>query len=76
VEKNIEVIINISMRLFHVNLFLQIPMYEGGFNIYLLDLPFILGGKGYNKVDGIHFRYGGKRSIIVNPFNLRNYFGN
>jgi hypothetical protein len=31
------VILNIDKRLFHVHLFLQISMKEGGFNIHLMD---------------------------------------
>jgi hypothetical protein len=35
------VILDISRRLFHVDLFLQISMQEGGFNVHLMDLPFM-----------------------------------
>jgi hypothetical protein len=35
------VILNIVKRLFHVDLFLQSPMQEGGFNIHLMDFPFM-----------------------------------
>jgi hypothetical protein len=35
------VILDIARRLFHVDLFLQISMQEGGFNIHLMDLPFM-----------------------------------
>jgi hypothetical protein len=35
------VILEISKRLFHEYLFLQISMQEGGFDIHLMDLPFI-----------------------------------
>ena len=35
------VTLNISKRLFHVNLFLQILMQEGVFYIHLMDLPFM-----------------------------------
>jgi hypothetical protein len=35
------VIMDIARRLFHVDLFLQIPMQESGFNIHLIDLPFM-----------------------------------
>ena len=35
------VIMDIARRLFHVNLFLQISVQEGGFNIHLMDLPFM-----------------------------------
>jgi hypothetical protein len=31
-------ILDISKRLFHIHLFLQIPMQEGGFNIHLVNL--------------------------------------
>jgi hypothetical protein len=34
-------ILDITRRLFHVDFFLQIPMQEGGFNIHLMDLPFM-----------------------------------
>jgi hypothetical protein len=37
----VEVILNIAVRLFHVDFFLQIPMEEGGFDIHLMDLPFM-----------------------------------
>jgi hypothetical protein len=41
-EKNkARVILDISRRLFHVDLFLQISMQEGEFNIHLMDLPFM-----------------------------------
>jgi hypothetical protein len=39
--KKARVILDIARRLFHVDFFLQIPVQEGGFNIYLMDLPFI-----------------------------------
>jgi hypothetical protein len=35
------VILDIAMRLFHVDFFLKIPMQEGGFNIHLMDLPYM-----------------------------------
>jgi hypothetical protein len=35
------VIMDTTMRLFHVDFFLQIPMQEEIFNIHLMDLPFI-----------------------------------
>jgi hypothetical protein len=35
------VILDIAKRLFHVDFFLQISMQEGGFNIHLMDLPFM-----------------------------------
>jgi hypothetical protein len=41
-EKNkAKVILDIAMWLFHVDLFLKIPMQEGRFNIHLMDLPFM-----------------------------------
>jgi hypothetical protein len=70
------VILDISKRLFHADFFLQISMQEGGINIHLMDLPFMCGSKGKNKVDGIHFGYRGKGFIIVNSFNLGKSFGN
>jgi hypothetical protein len=41
VTNKARVILDIARRLFHVDLFLQIPMQEGGFNIHLMDLPFM-----------------------------------
>ena len=41
VTNKARVILDIAMRLFHVDLFLQISVQEGGFNIHLMDLPFI-----------------------------------
>jgi hypothetical protein len=35
------VILDIPRRLFHVDFFLQISMKEGGFNIHLMELPFM-----------------------------------
>jgi hypothetical protein len=35
------VILDISRRLFHVDLFLQISLQEGRFNIDLMDIPFM-----------------------------------
>jgi hypothetical protein len=35
------IILDMVRRLFHVDFFLQIPMQEGGFNIHLMDLPFM-----------------------------------
>ena len=41
-EKNkARIILDIAKRFFHVDLFLQISMQEGGFNIHLMDLPFM-----------------------------------
>jgi adenylate kinase family enzyme len=36
-----KVILDIARRLFHVDFFLQISMQEGGFNVHLMDLPFM-----------------------------------
>jgi hypothetical protein len=41
VTNKARVILDIAGRLFHVDLFLQIPMQEGGFNIHLMELPFM-----------------------------------
>ena len=35
------VILDIARRLFHVDFFLQISVQEGGFNIHLMELPFM-----------------------------------
>jgi hypothetical protein len=35
------VILYIARRLFHVHFFLQIQMQEGGFDIHMMDLPFM-----------------------------------
>ena len=35
------VILDIDRRLFHVDLFLQISMQEGGLNVHVMDLPFM-----------------------------------
>jgi hypothetical protein len=35
------VILDIAERLFHVDFFFQTTMQEGGFNIHLMDLPFM-----------------------------------
>jgi hypothetical protein len=35
------VILDISRRLFHAYFILQIPKQEGGFDIHLMDLPFM-----------------------------------
>ena len=35
------VILDIARRLFHVDFFLKIPMQEGGFNIHLMEIPFM-----------------------------------
>jgi hypothetical protein len=39
--KKARVILDIARRLFHVDLFLQFSMQEGGFKIHLIDLPFM-----------------------------------
>jgi hypothetical protein len=41
VTNKARLIMDIAMRLFHVCLFLQIPMQEGIFNIHLMELPFM-----------------------------------
>jgi hypothetical protein len=41
VKNKARVILDIARRLFHVDLFLQILMQEGGFNIHPMDLPFM-----------------------------------
>jgi hypothetical protein len=45
VTNKVGVILDIARRLFHANLFLQIPMQEGRFNIHLMDHPFMSGSK-------------------------------
>jgi hypothetical protein len=41
VKNKARFIMYISRRLFHLNYFLQISVQEGGFNIHLMDLPFM-----------------------------------
>jgi hypothetical protein len=41
VTNKARLILDIARRLFHVDLFLQIPMQEGIVNIHLMDLPFM-----------------------------------
>jgi hypothetical protein len=41
VTNKARVILDIAKRLFHVYLFLQISMQYGGFNIHLMELPFM-----------------------------------
>jgi hypothetical protein len=41
VKNKVRVILDIAKRLFHAYFFLQIPMQEGGFNIHLMELPFM-----------------------------------
>jgi hypothetical protein len=41
VTNKARVILDIARRLFHVDFFLQISMQEGGFNIHMMDLPFM-----------------------------------
>jgi hypothetical protein len=55
---------------FHVNFFMQVSMQEGGFDIHLMDFPFIGCIKGKNKVNGVHFGNRGKGFGIVNSLNL------
>jgi hypothetical protein len=40
-ETKARVILDIARKLFHVDFFLQISMQKGGFNIHLMDLPFM-----------------------------------
>jgi hypothetical protein len=64
------VILDETRRLFHIDLFMQVPMQEGEFDILLMALPFIRCNKGKNKVNGVHFGKRGKFSNIVNALNL------
>jgi hypothetical protein len=41
VTNKARVILDIAKRLFHVDLFFQISMQEGGFNIHFMNLPFM-----------------------------------
>jgi hypothetical protein len=41
VKNKARVILDIAKRFFHVYLFFQISMKEGGFNIHLMELPFM-----------------------------------
>jgi hypothetical protein len=41
VTNKARVILDIARRLFHVDLFLQISLQEGKFNIHMMDLPFM-----------------------------------
>jgi hypothetical protein len=41
VENRDRVILDISKRFFHVDLFMKISIQEGIFNIHLMDLPFM-----------------------------------
>ena len=66
VTNKAKVILDIARRLFHVDFFLQISMQEGGFNVHMMDLPFMWGNKGKNKLNGIHSSYKGKGFIIIN----------
>ena len=64
------VIVDKTGRLFHVNFFMQVSMQEGGFDIHLMDFPFIGCSKGKNKANGVHFGNRGKGFGIVNALNL------
>ena len=41
VKNKARVILDIARMLFHVDFFLQISLQEGGFNVHLMDLPFM-----------------------------------
>jgi hypothetical protein len=41
VINKVRVVLEIARRLFQVDLFLQISMQEGGFDIRMMDLPFM-----------------------------------
>ena len=64
------VILDKTGRSFHVDFFMQVSMQEGGFDIHLIDFPFIGWSKGKNKVNGVHFGNRGKGFSIVNTLNL------
>ena len=64
------VILDETMRFFHVDLFMQVSMQEGRFDIHLVDLPFIGCSKGKNRVNGVHFGERGIGFSIVNALNL------
>jgi len=76
VENKARVILDETKRLFHVDFFMQLPMQEGGFDIHLMDLPFIGCNKGKNKVKGVHFGNRGKIFGIFNALNLWKTFIN
>ena len=59
-------------RLFHVDFFMQVSMQEGGFDIHLMEFPFIGCNKGKNKVNGVHFGNRGKGFSIVNAQLVKN----
>jgi hypothetical protein len=40
-KNKVGVILDIARRLFRLDLFLKTPMQERGFNIHLMDLPFM-----------------------------------
>ena len=60
------VILDETRRLFHVDFFMQVHMQEGGFDIHLMDLPFIRCSKGRNKADVFYF---GNRRKGFGKFN-------
>ena len=68
------VIVDKTGRLFHADFFMkvsmQVSMKEGGFDIHLMDFPFIGCNKGKNKANGVHFGNRGKGFGIVNSLNL------
>ena len=70
VANKARVILDKTRRLFHVDLFMQVSMQEGGFDIHLMDFPFLRCSKGKNKVNGVHFGNRGKRFGIVSTLNL------
>ena len=47
-----------------------VSMQEGGFDIHLMDFPFIGCSEGKNKANGVHFGNRGKGFGIVNALNL------
>jgi len=57
-------------RLFHIDIFMQVPIQEGIFNIHLMDFPIERGNKGKNKADKVHFGNRGEGFSISNSFNL------
>ena len=70
------VILDKTKRLFHLDLFMQISMQEGKFDIHLMDLPFIGWNKGKNKVNEVHFGNRGKCFSIFSALNLWKTFSN
>ena len=68
------IILDEARRLFYVDLFMQVPIQEGGFDIHLMDLPFIICSKVKNKAYGVHFGNRVKGFGIVNVVNLLKTF--